>query len=99
MDRKEVERQAVAIRMTALDGGKRAAGGGSSNGGGAHLANGAAASGQDAGTLHDLENAGKSLFTHHVVIGLSSCCRANREYGEETPLSHRSVSRHGSMLA
>ncbi|KAK9901983.1 hypothetical protein WJX75_000204 [Coccomyxa subellipsoidea] len=63
MDRKEVERQAVAIRLTALDGGKRA-GGNSANGGGAHPANGTAgladASRQDAGTLHDLENAGHS---------------------------------------
>ncbi|BDA48190.1 probable solute carrier family 43 member 3 at N-terminal half [Coccomyxa sp. Obi] len=63
MDRKEVERQAVAIRMTALDGGKRAAAmngvGGAADPG---LANGAAgaASQQDAGTLHDLEHAGQS---------------------------------------
>ena len=57
MDRKEVQRQAVAVRMTALDGG----------GGGAKIGNGGAAGGnaaaksglaaaQDAGTLHDLEN-------------------------------------------
>ena len=61
MDRKEVERQAVAIRMTALDSGKRAAG---LNGAGGSAdparANGAAgpASQEDAGTLHDLERAG-----------------------------------------
>jgi hypothetical protein len=43
-------------------------GGNSANGGGAHPANGTAgladASRQDAGTLHDLENAGESLLNH-----------------------------------
>lgn len=55
MDRKEVERQAVAIRLTALDG--------KSTGGTLPSAtNGASAAPlaaqQDASTLHDLENAG-----------------------------------------
>ena len=87
MDRKEVERQAVAIRMTALDGGKRAAG---LNGAGLNGAGGAAdagrtncaagpASQQDAGTLHDLERAGglscpsKTDRCKHLLIAASPC--------------------------
>lgn len=67
MDRKEVERQAVAIRMTALNGGKRAAG---MNGAGGAAG---AASQQDAGTLHDLEHAGGLSweFAWNMQVG---CC-------------------------
>ena len=52
MDRKEVERQAVAVRMTALDGGGAKSGppGGVVNGGGG------LAAAHDAGTVLDLEN-------------------------------------------
>lgn len=59
MDRKEVQRQAVAVRMTALDGGAKSGAGGGAGGGNA--VNGGAAAAQDAGTLHDLENGARCL--------------------------------------
>ena len=58
MDRKEVERQAVAVRMTALG-----EAGGAKSGGGPVAANGAASGlgqAQDAGTVSDLENGARA---------------------------------------
>ena len=52
MDRKEVERQAVAVRMTALGD----AGGGAKSGAGGGAANGGLGPAQDTGTVSDLEN-------------------------------------------
>jgi hypothetical protein len=58
MDRKEVQRQAVAVRMTALDGGggAKVGNGGEAGGNAAGRKGGGLAAAQDAGTLHDLEN-------------------------------------------
>ncbi len=72
MDRKEVERQAVAIRLTALDGNKGR--GGSGAGRPASLTQA-----QDAGTLNDLENGVPSCSLAPLFAILPPSCSLERE--------------------
>lgn len=66
MERKEVERQAVSLRMTALDGSNKAHQQSSQNGASPH----------DADTLHDLENgvpASGISFAVCQICGITCC--------------------------